>query len=56
MTFTKIQRDSWPREEYFHHYFSRLPCTYSGTFRLDVTALRRQGLVPQQLTDGRITF
>ena len=43
MTFTKIQRDSWPREEYFHHYFSRLPCTYSGTFRLDVTALRRQG-------------
>ena len=43
MTFTKIDRNAWPREEYFNHYFSQLPCTYSGVFKLDITRLRQSG-------------
>lgn len=42
MTFTKIDRSTWPREEYFRHYFTRVPCTYSATFKLDITRLRRR--------------
>ena len=34
MTFTRIDRSTWPREPYFHHYFTQVPCTYSATFRL----------------------
>ena len=43
MTFTKIDRNAWPREKYFNHYFSQLPCTYSGVFKLDITRLRQSG-------------
>lgn len=43
MTFTRIDRSTWPREPYFHHYFTQVPCTYSATFRLDITRLRQQG-------------
>lgn len=43
MSFTKIDRTAWPREEYFNHYFSQVPCTYSGTFKLDITRLRQSG-------------
>lgn len=43
MTFTKIDRNAWPREEYFNHYFSQVPCTYSGVFKLDITRLRQSG-------------
>ena len=43
MTFTKIDRNAWPREEYFNHYVSQLPCTYSGVFKLDITRLRQSG-------------
>ena len=43
MTFTPIDRDHWARKEYFDYYFSRIPCTYSATFKLDITRLRQQG-------------
>lgn len=43
MTFTKIDRDTWPRKEYFDHYFAQVPCTYSAVFQLDITSLRRSG-------------
>lgn len=43
MTFTPIDRETWPRTEYFDHYFSQVPCTYSAVFQLDITRIRRQG-------------
>lgn len=43
MTFTPIDRDHWARKEYFDHYFSQVPCTYSAVFKLDITNLRRRG-------------
>lgn len=51
MTFTKIDRETWPRKEYFDHYFTKVPCTYSATFQLDITALRQSGrkLYPSML-------
>ena len=43
MTFTPIDREHWARREYFDHYFSQVPCTYSAVFQLDITRIRRQG-------------
>lgn len=43
MTFTPIDREHWARKEYFDHYFSQVPCTYSAVFKLDITRLRQQG-------------
>ena len=43
MTFTPIGRAHWARKEYFDHYFSQVPCTYSAVFQLDITRLRQQG-------------
>lgn len=43
MTFTPIDREHWARREYFDHYFSQVPCTYSVVFKLDITRLRQQG-------------
>lgn len=43
MTFTKIDQDAWPRKEYFDHYFTQVPCTYSAVFQLDITSLRSSG-------------
>lgn len=42
--FTLIDRDTWAREPYFQHYFTHVPCTYSVSAKLDITALRRAGL------------
>ena len=42
MNFTAIDRANWVREEYFEHYTSRVPCTYSMTVHLDITNLLRQ--------------
>lgn len=42
MTFEKIDRDTWVRKEYFEHYFSNIPCTYSMTVRLDITQIVKQ--------------
>lgn len=43
MTFTPIDRAHWARKEYFDHYFSQVPCTYSAVFQLDITRLCQQG-------------
>ncbi|WP_343046179.1 CatA-like O-acetyltransferase [Nonomuraea typhae] len=32
-----LNMDTWPRQQHFHH-FRRVPCTYSMTFEIDVTA------------------
>lgn len=44
MAFHKIDLQGWARKEYYDHYFSAVPCTYSMTVKLDITALRRQGV------------
>lgn len=43
MTFTPIDQAHWARKEYFDHYFSQVPCTYSAVFKLNITKLRQQG-------------
>ena len=42
MLFEKIDRDTWARKEYFEHYFSNVPCTYSITVKLDITKIRER--------------
>lgn len=44
MTFRKIDRTAWPRNEVFEHYFSTIPCTYSLTAKLDITNIRAKQL------------
>ena len=39
MKFQKIDRESWERKEYFEHYFTAVPCTYSMTVKLDITKI-----------------
>ena len=39
MIFEKINRKHWSRTEYFEHYFSTVPCTYSMTVKLDITPI-----------------
>lgn len=43
MVFQKIDRAHWPRREYFEHYFSQVPCTYSMTVKADITRLLSSG-------------
>lgn len=51
MMFTKIDTEHWPRKEYFDHYFSDVPCTYSMTVKLDITRIKekKQKLYPAML-------
>ena len=44
MDYTIINRDTWERKEYFEHYLSVVPCTYSMTVKLDITNIRQKGL------------
>ena len=44
MSFTLIDEKTWQRKAHFHHYLADVPCTYSATFKLDVTALREQNV------------
>lgn len=37
MQFTHIDLNTWKRKEYFQHYFTDIPCTYSITVNLDIT-------------------
>lgn len=39
MKFERIDKENWPRKEYFDHYFSSVPCTYSMTVKLDITPI-----------------
>ena len=43
MRFDWIDKESWPRREYFEHYFQGLPCTYSMTVKLDITPILERG-------------
>ena len=40
--FQEIDRSTWKREEYFHHYAESVPCTYSMTTKVDITNLRNR--------------
>ena len=44
MVFEKIDRNSWKRNEYFEHYFTDVPCTYSMTVKLDITPIKKKQL------------
>lgn len=44
MEYTVIDRSTWRRREYFEHYLSVAPCTYSMTVKLDITNIREKGL------------
>lgn len=39
MQFQIIDKETWKRKEYFDLYYKNLPCTYSMTANLDITAL-----------------
>lgn len=39
MQFQMIDQETWNRKEYFDLYYKNLPCTYSMTANLDITAL-----------------
>lgn len=39
MNFHMIDVQNWKRKEYFEHYFSGVPCTYSMTVNFDITTL-----------------
>lgn len=49
--FQKIDKKCWARKEYFEHYFSNVPCTYSITAKLDITRIieAKQKLYPTML-------
>ena len=51
MIFRKIDQGHWIRKEYFEHYFSQVPCTYSMTVKLDITRIiqEKQKLYPTML-------
>lgn len=51
MEFQIIATDRWKRKEYFQHYFTQVPCTYSMTVKLDITGLiaRKRKLYPTLL-------
>ena len=44
MKFQKIDKAHWTRSEYFQHYFSDVPCTYSITVKLDVTPIKERSI------------
>lgn len=44
MAFEKIDKNSWKRKEYFEHYFTDVPCTYSMTIKLDITQIKKKGM------------
>lgn len=41
MKFRIINKEEWDRKEYFDHYFSEIPCTYSMTVKLDITVIKK---------------
>ena len=44
MDYQVIDPADWPRAEYFDHYLNAVPCSYSMTVQLELTAIRRAGL------------
>ncbi len=49
MNFTIIDIKTWKRKEYFEHYYSNVPCTYSMNVKLDITKINKQKLYPTML-------
>lgn len=43
LNFTTIDKENWIRKEYFNLYHSELPCTYSMSVKLDITAIINDG-------------
>ena len=41
MEYRVIDRNNWQRKEYFEHYLKEVPCTYSITTKLDITAIKK---------------
>ncbi|WP_329384233.1 type A chloramphenicol O-acetyltransferase [Anaerofustis butyriciformans] len=44
MKLKKININNWNRKEYFEHYFSNIPCTYSMTIKLDITKIKSKNI------------
>lgn len=44
MNYTIIDKNKWNRKQYFEHYLSAVPCTYSMTVKLAITNIREKGL------------
>ena len=44
MDYQLIDPANWPRAEYFDHYLNAVPCSYSMTVQMELTAIRRAGL------------
>ena len=42
MVFEVIDINGWKRREYFEHYFTNIPCTYSMTVKLDITQIKKK--------------
>ena len=42
MDYQVIDLADWPRAEYFDHYLNAVPCSYSMTVQLELTAKRRE--------------
>lgn len=43
MNFTVKNLDKWKRKEYFEHYFTNVPCTYSLTANIDISGIKAVG-------------
>lgn len=46
MDYSIIDRNTWERVEYFEHYLSAVPCTYSMTTKLDISNILEKKLKP----------
>ena len=44
MKWNKIEKSTWSRSDYYDHYHSHVPCSYSMTANLDISALRERKL------------
>lgn len=49
MKFNYIDIENWDRKEYFNHYMSNVPCTYSMTVKLDITKIKNKKLYPTMI-------
>ena len=57
MKFTVIDKENWDRKDYFEHYFSGVPCTYSMSVKLDITEIknRKKKLYPRSYMDMQMS-
>lgn len=43
LRYKQIDFENWNRKEYFEHYYTAIPCTYSMTVQLDITKVKASG-------------